>query len=94
MPKSYGQLETVQITVKLPPKTLSYVRKRAEELGSQTEAVREAIDAVYMFFGLPDRQVELLRADAKREGKDEHGYIRELLAKRYEELLLEGAKKK
>ena len=89
MPKSFSQVEFIQITVKLPPKTLSFVRKRAEEIGSQAEAVREAIEAVHTFFGLPDLMANALREDAKRQGKDDLGYVRELLAKRYQDLLLD-----
>lgn len=87
MPRSVGNQPGVQVSVVLSPRLFGLVRERAEQLGSQADAIREAVDAHFTLFGLPDLIADRLREDAKSQNKDMAGYIRELLAHRYEEVM-------
>jgi hypothetical protein len=93
MPKSLSQVETVQISARVPLKTASYIKERAKDVGTVADVLREAVEAVHSFYGLPDRMAETLRADARRHHKDDINYVRDLLTKRFEELISEQVKK-
>ena len=92
MPKSFSSVEQVQISVRLPPRTLSFVRKRAEELGSMADAVREAIEDAHTFYGVTERMIDALREDATSQKKGDREYIRDMMTERFEKLMMDKAK--
>jgi hypothetical protein len=94
MPKSFGNKEGIQVSVVLSPRLLSFVRERAEKVGSQADALREAIESHFTLFGLPEVIADRLRQDLKEQDKDLVTYVRDLLGRRYTELMEHKAPKK
>src|ERR1700722_7567154 len=73
-------------TVKLTPPQHAFLDELKEELNVQfgADVVREMVEGLRTWFGLPGYQVELLEKDMKTRKQNWKTYLQELLARRYE----------
>jgi len=80
-----------QVSLNLSMKHLSFIRQKAEaEEVTVNEAVRDIMTDYFHWYALPEPVVEVLKADAKKHGRDtSRDYVVELLMKRYTELVFE-----
>ena len=80
-----------QISFNLSERSLGRLRQRAEQAQtSLNEALRSILNDYYDWYQLPETVIEVLRADAKKRGKDDpRAYVIELMMKRYTELMFE-----
>jgi hypothetical protein len=80
-----------QISFNLPLSALGELRERAK--GSETslnEALRNVLAEYFNWYLLPEPVLDVLKADAKKRGKeDTRGYIIDLMMRRYTELIFE-----
>ena len=81
-------------TVKLTPQQHAFLEEQKGKLDVQYSAdvVREFVEGLRTWFGLPAYQVELLKKDMATRQHNWSSYLQELLARRYE-LLKEDAPK-
>ena len=78
----------IGFTVKLTPHQHHFLDKLKKKLDVQygADVVREIVEGLRTWFGLPAYQVELLERDMASRNLNWISYIQELLARRYEAL--------
>ena len=71
--------------------TVAMLQHEADKTSRTVDAVvREALTAVYNYYGLPKLIVDRLMDDAKAMGMSEREYVQHVLTSRYETILKQG----
>src|SRR5215475_10484797 len=92
MPRTPARDDYFAQSFRFTPEQAVTIKEEAKRLGSTTAFVRELIDDYRTMFGLPNLQVQVLKADMKNLKIATHReYIRHLLALRYQTLLVQRA---
>lgn len=78
-----------QQSIRFAPERRTWLTDATRRSGESMNAVvRQLIEDAQTFFGLPPSVVALLQKDRAEMGLDHRGYVRELLTRRYRDLLL------
>lgn len=87
-PPSDPDKKMMGFTVKLTPHQLAFLDAQKAKLDVQygADVVREIVEGLRTWFGLPAYQVELLEKDMASRKHTWITYVQELLARRYEHL--------
>jgi hypothetical protein len=92
MPKTPHPQDTFQASIRLPTSLAPWVQSEVKQVGNFNQLIRDLVEDGMTLYGLPQNQVDRLRAEAKARGLNRREYVRYVLSLHAEQLVMSEQK--